>query len=283
MKTRTKQFGFTLTEMVLVVATIALLLGLGLPAIRALLGSFESDTGTKGVINAALSNARAIAAREQRYAGIRFQQDADGNQYIIFIVHDFEKTGLSPGFRAVANTKPIKLPENSGVIDLMVRSNYGTSSAAAASLLDEPLSPTHLDDTNPGNLGPDGQNNYIRDTSCFSIIFSPSGKLVTRSVRVRNKEGIYQPDNGVSGKMSTDDVFNSPINITTYGVGKFVQDDYAELGLGAESSRNSIVIYNKNHFVKLNAQDRFDYLHSLTIIYINPYTGTMILPHREAL
>ena len=282
MKTRTRQFGFTLTEMTLVVATIAILLGLGLPAVRALLHSFESDTGTKGMINAALSNARAIAARDQRYAGIRFQQDTDGNQYMIFIEHDFEKTGLSPGFRAVTDTKPIKLPENSGVLDLMVRSNYGTSPAAAASLLDEPLTPAHLDDNNPENIGPDRRNNYIRDTSCFSIIFSPSGKLVIRTVRVRNKEGIYQPDNGVSGKRSTDDVFNSPVNITTYGVGKFVQDDYAEMGLGAEPSRNSIVIYNKNHFDKLNAQERFDYLHSLTVIYINPYTGTMILPHREA-
>jgi hypothetical protein len=282
MRTRPRQFGFTLTEMALVVATIALLVGLGLPAVRALLGSFESDSGAKGMINAALSNARAIAAREQRYAGIRFQQDRDGHQYMIFIVHDFEKTGLSPGFRAVAETKPIKLPENAGVLDLMVRSDYGTSSAAAVASLDEPLRPAHLDDTNPGNAGPDGRNNYIRDTSCFSIVFSPSGKLITRAVRVRNKEGIYQPDNGASGRISTDDVFNSPINITTHGVGRFIQDDYAELGLGAEPSRNAIVIYNKKHFDKLSAQERFNYLHSLTMIYINPYTGTMILPHREA-
>lgn len=267
MRTRTRQFGFTLTEMALVIATVALLLGLGLPAVRVLLHSFESDSGTKGMINAALSNARAIAAREQRYAGLRFQQDSSGNQYMIFIVHDFGKTGLSPGFRAVEGLKPIKLPENSRVLDLMVRTNHGTSPAAAASALDEPLAPAHLDEING-----------LRDTSTFSIVFSPSGKLVTRSVRVRNKEGMYQPDNGVSGKTSMDSVFNSPINIANHNVGMFVQDDYAELGLGAEPSRNRFIIYDKNHFGKLDARERFNYLSSLTFIYINPYTGTMILP-----
>jgi type II secretory pathway pseudopilin PulG len=267
MRTSNRQSGLTLTEMVFVVATIALLLGLGMPAVRALLGSFESESGAKSMINAALSNARAIAARDQRYAGVRFQQDSDGRQYMIFIVHDFEETDLSPGFRAVEGLKPIKLPENSGVMDLMVRTNHGTSAAAAASSLDEPLASAYLDD-----------ENYVRDASTFSIVFTPTGKLIMRTVRVRNKDGIYQPDNGIAGKESMDDVFNSPVNITSYGVGMFIQDDYAELGLGAESSRNRFVIYDKNHFDKLDLQGKFNYLNSLAPIYINPYTGTMISP-----
>lgn len=278
MRLRIRQCGFTLTEMALVVATIALLLGLGLPAVRMLINSFESDTGARGMVNAALSNARAIAARDQRYAGVRFQWDSEGNQYMIFVVHDFEKTGLSPGFRVVKGMKPIKLPENSGVMDLMVRTNHGTSPAAAASSLNEPLMTAHLDDTNPQNLGPDRKNNYVRDASTFSVVFSPSGKLVVRTVRVRNSEGIYQPDNGVSGKISPDTIFNSPINITDHGVGRFVQDDYAELGLGAEPSRNRFILYDENYFDKLDAQERFNYLSSLALIYINPYTGTMIQP-----
>lgn len=278
MRSKTRQCGFTLTEMALVVATIALLLGLGLPAVRMLIHSFESDTGARGMVNAALSNARAIAARDQRYAGVRFQWDSEGNQYMIFVVHDFEKTGLSPGFRVVEGMKPIKLPENSGVMDLMVRTNHGASPAAAASSLDEPLMTAHLDDTNPQNLGPDRKNNYVRDASTFSVVFSPSGKLVVRTIRVRNSDGIYQPDNGVSGKISPDTIFNSPINITDHGVGRFVQDDYAELGLGAEPSRNRFILYDENYFDKLDAQERFNYLSSLALIYINPYTGTMIQP-----
>lgn len=267
-----------MTEMVLVVATIALLLSLGLPAVRMLLRSFESGSGTKSMISAALSGARAIAAREQRYAGVRFQKDSAGRQYMIFIVHDYEKTGLNPGFRAVAGLKPIKLSENAGVIDLTVRTNHGTSPAAAASVLDEPLQVQHLDDANPANLGPDGKNWYVRDACTFSVVFSPAGKLVVRPVRVRNRDGIYQPDNSVANRTSLDDVFNSPGNILNSGVGMFIQDDYAGLGLGAESSRNRLVIYDGAQFDKLNAQQRFDYLSSLELIYINPYTGTMISP-----
>jgi hypothetical protein len=129
---------------------------------------------------------------------------------------------------------------------------------------------------NPQNFGPDQNNRYITDTSSFSIVFSPSGKLIIRDVRVRNRDGIYQPDNGMTNKVSMDSIFNSPQNITTYEVGKFIQDDYAELGLGAESSRNSFVIYDKLRFNKLDAIGRFNYLSSLEPVYINPYTGTII-------
>jgi prepilin-type N-terminal cleavage/methylation domain-containing protein len=274
-KSQTKT-GFTLTEMVVVLATMSLLIAFGLPVMRMIRESFESNTGGKSMISAALSSARAIAAKEQHYAGIRFQRDSDGNQYMIFIIHDFEKTGLNPGFRAVQNLKPTKLPESMGVMDLRVRINHGTNWTDAEDLSDELLNAAYLDDTNPQNLGPDQKNRYITDTSSFSIVFSPNGKLVIHNVRVRNRDGIYQPDNGIANKVSMDSIFNSPGNITTHAVGKFIQDDYAELGLGAESSRNSFVIYDKIRFDKLDAIERFNYLSSLEPVYINPYTGTII-------
>lgn len=262
--------------MVVVIATISLLVAFGLPAVRVFLKSFESRGGGRSMISAALSSARAIAAKEQHYAGIRFQQDLVGNQYMVFIVHDFEKTGLNPGFRAVESLKPIKLPESMGVMDLMVRINHDTHWTDAEDLLDEPIKVAYLDDTNPQNFGPDQKNRFITDTSSFSIVFSPSGKLITRDVRMRNRDGIYQPNNGLSNKVSMDGIFNSPDNITNYGVGMFIQDDYAELGLGAELGRNRFVIYDKIRLDKLDAGKRFDYLSSLEPIYINPYTGTII-------
>jgi prepilin-type N-terminal cleavage/methylation domain-containing protein len=268
--------GFTLTEMVVVIATISLLVALGLPVMRVIRESLESQTGGKSMISAALSSARAIAAKQQHYAGIRFQRDSDGNQYMIFIIHDFQKTGLNPGFRAVEGLKPTKLPENLGIMDLRVRTNHGTNWTDAEDILDEPLNAVYLDDTNPQNFRPDQKNRYITDASSFSIVFSPSGKLIMRDVRIRNRDGIYQPDNGVPNKVSMDSIFNSPQNITIHGVGKFIQDDYAELGLGAESSRNSFVIYDKVRFDKLEAIERFNYLSSLEPVYINPYTGTII-------
>jgi hypothetical protein len=267
-----------MTEMVIVIATIALLVSLGLPAVRVLIRSFESGSGATSMISAALSGARAIAAREQRYAGIRFQRDSAGHQYMIFIMHDFEKTGLNSGFRAVEGIKPIKLPGNSGVMDLMVRTNHGINPADAADMLDEPIKMLYLDDANPANIALDGKNTYLRDATAFSVVFSPSGKLVMHPVRVRNRDGIYRPDNTVANKVSLDDIFNSPQNIANAGVGTFVQDDYAELGLGAESSRNRFVVYDGTQFGKLDARGRFDYLNRLEPVYINPYTGTMISP-----
>jgi type II secretory pathway pseudopilin PulG len=278
MKTKSRQSGLTLPEMTVVVATIALLTALGLPAIRALLNSFQTQSGTENLVSAALANARAMAAKEQHYAGIRFQQDSTGNQYMIFVVHDFEKTGLSPGFRAVEGIKPIRLPENSRVMDLRVRANRGTSWTDAADPVDEPLNMLHLDDTNPQNAGPDQQNISVTDTSSFSIIFSPAGKLVVRNVRLRNEDGIFRPDNSIAAQTSMDDVLNSTTNIANFDVGRFVQDDYAELGLGAEPSRNRFVVCDMTQFDQLNAQGRFEYLSSLELININPYTGTIISP-----
>jgi len=275
MKAKSRQSGLTLTEIVVVIAIIAMLVGLGVPAGRAFLNSFETESGARSMISAALASARAIAAKEQRYAGIRFQKAYDPTgllkapQYMIFIVHDPEPkpngTGLANGFRAAEGLKPIKLPDSVGVMDLIVRMNHGTHWTDAKDTADRPLAVDDLDDTV-----------YITDTSSFSIIFSPSGKMVIHDVRVRNRNGVYQPDNDDPLKVSMDDIFNSPKNIANYSTGMFVQDDYAELGLGAESSRNRFVICNKIQFNKMNAAERYDYLYQLEVIYINPYTGTII-------
>jgi prepilin-type N-terminal cleavage/methylation domain-containing protein len=283
MKTRRKQSGITLMEMTVVVAIVALLAVFGLPAIRAFVNSLESKGPAEAMIDAALSSARAIALKEQRYAGIRFQKAYDSKgpleaaQYMIFIVYDYDKTTLANGFRAVEGIQPIKLPEAVGAIDLMVRTNHGTHWTAAEDTGDRPITVNDLDDTNPANLV-DGKNIYITDTTSFSLIFSPSGKLVIHDVRVRNKDGVYQPDNSNpnTAKHSMDDIFNSPVNIRDNKIGMFVQDDYAEFGLGAESSRNNFVIYDKAKFNPMNNIQRYDYLHSLVAVYINPYAGTII-------
>ncbi|MBN2181391.1 MAG: prepilin-type N-terminal cleavage/methylation domain-containing protein [Sedimentisphaerales bacterium] len=274
---RTKKYsGLTLTEMVVVMAIIALLTAIGLPAVRALLKSFEFSSGSRDMLSAALSGARAIAAKEHRYAGIRFQQDKDGCQYMIYIVHDPEKTGLSSGFRAVEGIEPIKFSGDVRAADFMVRVNHGSGSGDAEDLHETLLRAANLDDTSSQNLGADGKNVYITDMSSFSIVFAPTGKLIVHEVRLRNKDGIYRPDNTNPARTSMDDIFNSPENIENLGIGKFVQDDYAHLGLGAESSRNRIIIYDGIQFDKLDAQGRLDYLNSLEPIYINPYTGTLI-------
>ena len=256
-------------ELVVAIATIALLVGFGLPAIRALMNSFETQSGAKTLISTALASARAIAAKEQRYAGVRFQQDSAGNQYMVFIVHEepSKMSNLTIGFRAVKGVKPIKLPEKVAIADLLY--DPGLLNPSGDGVVDNDI---EMNDVN-----------VLRDTMTFSIIFSPAGKLVIHDVRVRNRNGIYQPDNGASDKVSMDDIFNSPVNINNYSVGTFIQDDYPEMGLGAELSRNSLVIiYEKDKFEQARGTGKAwsDYLAQIAPhrIYINPYTGTMILP-----
>jgi len=145
-----RQSGISLTEILVVIAVMAILMGVSIPAVKQLTRSFESGTGTRQLSNAALSNARAIAVRSQTYAGVRFQQDINGNTYLIFIVHDPDPspngTGLANGFRTVIGRKPMKLPEG-------VRINGATKLT-----------------------GP-------------SVVFSPAGKLTIHDVRTHNYDG----------------------------------------------------------------------------------------------
>lgn len=279
MKTKSRQSGLTLVEMTTVVAIVALLTAFALPVIRTFFDSLGSAGSVKGMISAALASARAIAAKDQRYAGVRFQkayhEDDQDSQYMILIVNEEPRKmgNLTIGFRAIEGIQPIKLPGSIGVMDLIVRTNHGASPAAAQSTSDRLIAIGDLDDTNPVNLDPSGRNIYVTDTTAFSIIFSPTGKMVLHDVRTRNRDGDFRP---VNLNNSMDDVFNSPVNIETNNTGMFVQDDYAHLGLGGESSRNRFVIYDKIEFDKMNGNTRYSYLYSLDVIYINPYTGTIV-------
>ncbi len=276
MKAKCRQSGLSLIEMTLVVASVALLTALSIPAARTLFNSLATSGDTKALISASLASARAIAAKEQRYAGIRFQTDLKGNQYIIFIVQDPALGAYF--FRAVEGLQPIKLPGDIGVMDLNVRTDHRPNRWGAENTTYRVLNVVDLDDANPANIGFDGRNIYITDTTSFSIVFAPSGKLVIHEVRVRNREGDYQPDNqlGNQDKFSMDDIFNSPPNMANFNLGMFYQDDYAELGLGAEFGRSSFVIYDKTEFGVVSNNIRYNYLMRLNPVYINPYTGTII-------
>lgn len=246
MKAKSRQCGLTLMEMTVVIVVIALLVSFSMPTIRTFFSSLALSGGTKSLISASLASARAIAAKEQRYAGIRFQrrfqEDNKGPQYMIFIVHDQPNTNLSSGFRAVAGIKPIRLPETVGVMEFVG-------------------SDAEIDDSK------------ITDKTTFSIVFSPGGKMVLHDVRVRNKDGRTDTDN-----TSKDDIFNTLDNVRI-GIGMFVQDhrETSSNEPREEQSKNSFIIYDKTQFDRMKPDSRWSgYLKGLDVIYINPYTGTII-------
>jgi len=276
MITKRRQAGVTLPEMTIVIAIVALMVGLTIPAANMLLNSFESQSGAKSTISAALSSARAIAAKEQRYAGIRFQKrydsanPIDASQYIIFIIHD--PNIMASGFRAVEGIEPIKLPDSIGVMDLTIVPNRDVL---------DPISPgtqIRIDDPVSGGNNAINDNYELYDTTTFSIIFSPSGKIAVHGVRVRNR-------NGLTNNNSLDDIFNTDYNVETARIAELYQDDYfgtggnLNLGFGPEPSRSSFYIYETKKLKQVAPNRRWtDYLIQVAQkpVYINPYTGTIV-------
>jgi prepilin-type N-terminal cleavage/methylation domain-containing protein len=253
MKAKGRQYGVTLVEMTVVVAIVALLVSLGLPAIRTLFNSFESQQGAHTLISSSLASARALAAKEQRYAGIRFQHRDDPNgrgaQYMIFIVYDANLPHYHPslwfqaqgnlGCCAAVGSEPIKLPDSVGVMEV-VKSDSEV----------------------------DGLNE-LTDKTTFSILFSPSGKLVIHNLWVVNRDG------ETTNNSSRDDIFNVKANVEA-GIAMFFQDVEVD-GLRKELSRNSFIVYDRNLFDKVDVTKRYsDCLSKSETVYINPYTGTMI-------
>jgi type II secretory pathway pseudopilin PulG len=290
MKAKVRQSGISLTEMTVVVAAVALLASLSAPAVRTFFDSLASRDSARAMIGASLSAARAIAAKERRYAGIRFQKawhplgPLYSRQYMIFIINDFERTGLAHGFRVVEGIKPIKLPENLRVMDFTIVTNrdLGTTNYNEVRL-DDPLLASDQKDS----LINDNNSLGFRDTTTFSIIFSPSGKMVIHGVRIRNRDGVPRWPSFLDN--SNDDVFNTITRITDplNPAGMFLQDDYwnnpNNLGLGPELSRRGFVIYERDKFQQaLNRGLPYSgYLEQLVVpvpqaIYINPYTGRII-------
>lgn len=291
--------GLTLIEMTLVVATIALLVGFALPAVRALVHSFQSEAGVRSMVASALSAARAMAIKHQRYVGVRVQTAHDRGapnpddplsapQYMVFVIHDPGSppdlndvsdsdyldrtgTGYANGFRAIGELKPVKLPGAFGIMDLTV--------------VERVLSGNNQVSTNESVVGPGIETQAelaafalrLRDMTTFSLLFSPSGKLVVHEVRVCNRHG----SRAGSAPPSLDRIFNTAAQVVDPNVeAMFYQDDFPpETGLGPEFSRTNFVVFERAKLREayrrgLPWTDCLQYLASKRI-YVNPYTGAL--------
>ncbi len=257
MKVRAKQSGVTLPEVLTVIVIVVFVSVISMPVIDTFFDSMASQGSAEAMISAALSSARAMATSEHTYVGIRFQKIYDplispiyADQYMIFIVYDYDRTDLANGFRAVEGMKPIKMPENFGVMDLY----YGSVNNGY------------------GEIGNDLTNaNLLNDATTFSMVFSPSGKLIVHNVQIRNR-------NGQTNDSSFDDIFNTRVNVEETKIAMFYQDDYPNDGFMIEPSRREFLIYDNREFRRAYIDGRpvTGYLGGLTPFHINPYTGTII-------
>lgn len=258
----------TLTELLVVVAVMAIMLGISVPTAQHLMDSFQSSTGVRHLINGALSNARAIAVRHQAYAGVRFQEDAEGHTYMILIIHDKEETDDAQGFRAVIGRKPMKLPEDVGVISpyWIDRTKFGINSWNK--LVRTQLKDGYLDDTNLVQILGAMRNRYLLDASTFSVVFSPQGKLTTHAVQCLLSS-------------AEDTVFNITNKVES-GDAMFLQDDLSNDGIGPEMSVQTFMIYSKKQYRQTIATARCsNYLDNIESDYISPYTGEIVMEYNE--
>ncbi len=143
---------FTLTEMLVAMAIMVILMAVAIPAVKKLSASMEQSGGVKTLIEAALSNARAVAVREQKYAGVRFQQ-YEGRQYLMVVINDPNGTGYVNGFRVVDGRKPMVLPENTAIISDQFQTDPLLGVAA-----------------------------NLKQAISASIIFTPTGSMTTHDV-----------------------------------------------------------------------------------------------------
>ena len=234
--------GFTLVEMLMALAVIGIVIAVTIPATKAFRTGVD-QAGTRSMISAALASARALAAKQGTYAGVRFQQDPngqwdpnDGHLYMIFIVYDPVVPNRVNRFTAVKGIKPVKLPDALGVMEDL-------KSTIAPNVLD-----TDIDE--PSEL---------TNATTFSIVFTSAGKLAYQTVQVYNRD-------------SGDSVFNTQTKVDD-GKAMFYRDEDGS----SEQSRKSFVVFDKKTFSGIDPDTRWnDYLRHLPVVYINPYTGTII-------
>ena len=172
MRNDERQVGFTLVEMLIVVAIGVMLMAIALPAYHAMTDGAKMAQ-TNNVIAAALGTARTYAIKKQKYAGVRFQFDRggwrEGKQYAILIEHNTDlKVSGSPAtwspyvlehrYTVVPNTKPLVLPQGMGILGMK---------------LDIDASGT----TDDFDLDEEGE---LADATGFAIVFTPSGRLTVK-------------------------------------------------------------------------------------------------------
>ena len=151
--------GVTLIELLFVVGAVAILVALAVPTVRTLNRSWGADINYQ-LLNGLLSTAKAIAEKEGRYAGIRFQQTTDGKQYAIFIIHEpFVPYPVNPANPADPNNDAIPCIAAAGKQAVLLGANI--SVAREQIIYTQNISPA--------------------DKS-VTIMFSPTGRLVRKWV-----------------------------------------------------------------------------------------------------
>ncbi len=227
--------GFTMAELVLVVAVIAMLMVLILPSISTMFsaGSFEQ---AQMVMAATLSSARALAIEKQTYAMVHVHPDPGEGKFwlvtMLFNPNPAPELGYPNGrFVVAAGVRPYRLPGDVGAGEISDTFVQGGNYTVAVN-------------------DPDGWRDFIT----FNVIFGSDGALATDVNGSRplldETSPIFSDVAGVGlfpGEMYDGDVVNED------GVRAVALFDFKELNVTVDRT------------IPLNEAGQF--------LVINPYTG----------
>ena len=266
-----QHLGMTLIEITVVVAIIAMLVGFGVPAVRALINSAQSESTVRTMVQSMFDTARTLAMANQAYVGVRFQKAYDAeteqtDQYMILVKHDPQprRQGYANEYHALVGHKPVRVPSQYYLADLKYTVRSMESDGAGV------------------YFATDADVNEA-DMTSFTVLFSATGQMVVGHVRVRNADGKPQAD----AHQSNDRVFNTKTRIDNPA-----PPDYPEIpgpvflldddtpGRHAENSRDRFFILGRDRLEQATKADRpwQDYLRGVSDdpILVSPFNGQLI-------
>jgi len=246
------QAGFTLIEMLVVVSIIAIMISLVMPAGSSMIQSHRMSSA-QNLIKTALTQAQAYAAKERKYAGIRFQLDGGGQQHLILVeskqivITDSNGRGVPYNnynvmdlYVPVDNVLPMMMPTGT----LVLNANYED--------IDLPLS----------------QDGIIEDfeldaAATFVVLFNPSGQLVKKPAQC----GPRVVDPGIPVAQLTYDAYANQLDLVIAGFfipppseGLPLPGDEIILPTALKYSQTGLLLYKQNELETLNPVERFEYI-----------------------
>lgn len=275
--------GFTLVEILVVVAIIAIMISLTVPATSTMVRSYR-QASAKSLVRSAMAQAQAYAVKERKYAGLRFQKDGSGQQYIILVenkaitldnvpFYGGDPYPLKNLYAPVDNVRPITLP-----VGIEVMPAYR-----------EPWEIDFLPDNGDGKVWPgdgDGIIDYteLAAATTFCVLFDPSGQLVRKPAQcgprllpAEDYPGMVIDYNEYINNAYDDTVFANNQSVLP-SEGLPLPGDVIQLGFtGVKLSQSGVYMYENNTLERIPANERLWYISTkLEPMLINIYTGEFL-------